>query len=445
MTHDTQLSHLHHIRGGHLPLSSIFALREIPQDLKDQGLMCCIFCGGIVNRADIDYVERIWEEFTQCGRFTKLIINYLQSRHMFTQKSLAVSTHMPYDEYALVYTWKFSYKNTKRCKFGDDNSKYAYTLRKSVLLPIIWNMWQRLLSISGFSPGKKSVTMMHRLPNQLRGKTKNNQEASTHSTNKPKLKLQLIRPLINLSQPPNPNMHCLRPHGEDNESGFWTQLKLHLKLNVLKLWDEVRGGSVSKMNAQGQEEGQGGTNPGDSGVSQTPSSHVVHDGPNLDHMDSGIAEASSQPNTEQMDDEFTATAYLKVQENLKLPSEDEVRLEEPASSAGTMSSMKNLDRDLSFTDQFLVEKSQEDEPEKTNTEAEVQSMVTTIGQLEQNIADLVDANQALEERLDKQGNKIHQLETQDLSRLIREHTGDLRFDDYKTTYEEKKKDETTRT
>ncbi|GJW56189.1 hypothetical protein Tco_0102920, partial [Tanacetum coccineum] len=143
------------------------------------------------------------------------------------------------------------------------------------------------------------------------------------------------------------------------------------------------------------------------------------------------------------------------------------------------------------TDQFLVEKSQEDEPEKTNTEAEVQSMVTvpilqdtssvqlmttpvidiidpqsdsitvpasmptttatvtetttttttvlppppqpqqdistsiltqTIGQLEQNIADLVDANQALEERLDKQGNRIHQLETQDLSRLIREQT-----------------------
>ncbi|GKG39560.1 hypothetical protein Tco_0463705, partial [Tanacetum coccineum] len=103
-----------------------------------------------------------------------------------------------------------------------------------------------------------------------------------------------------------------------------------------------------------------GSNPGDDGVSQTPSSHVVHAGPNLDHMDLGIAEASSQPNTEQMDDEFTFTAYLKVQENLKLPIKGEVRLEEPASSAGTLSSMKNLYKDLSFTDQFLVEKSQED-------------------------------------------------------------------------------------
>ncbi|GJZ85177.1 hypothetical protein Tco_0650516 [Tanacetum coccineum] len=246
-------------------------------------------------------------------------------------------------------------------------------------------------------------------------------------------------------------------------SGLVESSSLYAELGLTDSGTESDEEVSPEMSAQGQEEGQGGTNPGDAGVSQTPSSHVVHAGPNLDHMDLGIAEASSQPNTEQMDDEFTATAYPKVQENLKLPSEGEVRLEEPASFAGTLSSMKNLDKDLSFTDQFLVEKSQEDEPEKTNTEAEVQSMVTvpihqdtssvplmttpviditdpqsdsttvpasmptttamvtettttvpppppqpqqdvstsiltqTIGQLEQNIADLVDANQALEE------------------------------------------------
>ncbi|GKE96546.1 hypothetical protein Tco_1581401 [Tanacetum coccineum] len=124
-----------------------------------------------------------------------------------------------------------------------------------------------------------------------------------------------------------------------------------------------------ETNAEAQEEGQGGTNPGDAGVSQTPSSHVVHAGPNLDHMDLGIAEASSQPNTEQMDKEFTATAYPKVQENFKLPTEGDVRLEDPASSAATLSSLQNLDKEISFTNQFLAEKSQEDEPEKTNTKA----------------------------------------------------------------------------
>ncbi|GKE12749.1 hypothetical protein Tco_1416300, partial [Tanacetum coccineum] len=190
-----------------------------------------------------------------------------------------------------------------------------------------------------------------------------------------------------------------------------------------------------------------------------------------------------------MDEEFTATAYLKVQENLKLPTKGDERLEDPTSSAATLSSLQNLDKEISFTNQFLAEKLQEDEPEKTNTEAEVQFLVTVpihqdtssiplmttavidftvsqpasttiqaslptstattaitttttlpppspqpqqgisnsiiiqrIGELERSIADQVDANQALKERLDKQGNRIHQLETQDLSRMIREQT-----------------------
>ncbi|GJU79536.1 hypothetical protein Tco_1281901 [Tanacetum coccineum] len=179
-----------------------------------------------------------------------------------------------------------------------------------------------------------------------------------------------------------------------------------------------------------------------------------------------------------MDKEFTTTAYLNVQENLKLPTKGEVRLEEPASSAGTLSSLQNLDKELSFADLFLVEKSQEDKPEKTNTESEVQSMVTvpihqdtssdplmitpvidltvsqpdsttiqaslptstttvtvittttttlhlppqpqqgssdsiliqSISELEQHMADLVQANLALEERMDKHGSRLYKLE-----------------------------------
>ncbi|GKB06348.1 hypothetical protein Tco_0834581, partial [Tanacetum coccineum] len=67
---------------------------------------------------------------------------------------------------------------------------------------------------------------------------------------------------------------------------------------------------------------------------------------------------------------------MNLEENLKLPTEGEVRLEELVSFAGTLSFLQNLDKKLSFTNQFMVEKSHEDEPEKTNTEAEVQSMVT---------------------------------------------------------------------
>ncbi|GJW73738.1 hypothetical protein Tco_0133108, partial [Tanacetum coccineum] len=163
-----------------------------------------------------------------------------------------------------------------------------------------------------------------------------------------------------------------------------------------------------------QDEGQAGSNPGDAAVSQHQSSHVVHAGPNLEHMDSEVTDTLIQQNPEQMDEEFITTAYPNVQENLKLPTED----------------------------QFLVEKSQEDEPGKTNTESESLNqspqrfkhyyqhqqqlsqqsqqgssdsiLIQCIGELEQHMVDMVEANQALEERLDKQGNRLYNLENFDI-------------------------------
>ncbi|GKC95623.1 hypothetical protein Tco_1161065, partial [Tanacetum coccineum] len=120
--------------------------------------------------------------------------------------------------------------------------------------------------------------------------------------------------------------------------------------------DEEVPGSIASIQDEGQagpnpgehDESQAGLNPGDVAASQPPSSHVVHVGPDLEHMDLEASDTSIQPNPE---------------------------LEEPASSAGTLSSLQNLDKEFSFADQFLVEKSQEDELKKTNTESEVQSMV----------------------------------------------------------------------
>nr|GEU74990.1 hypothetical protein [Tanacetum cinerariifolium] len=87
--------------------------------------------------------------------------------------------------------------------------------------------------------------------------------------------------------------------------------------------------------------------------------------------------AGDQDEGHQMDEEFTTTAYPIVHENLKLPTEDQVILEEPASSTGTLSSLQNLDKELSFTNQFFVEKPQEEEPEKTNTESEASLPTST--------------------------------------------------------------------
>nr|GEV18790.1 hypothetical protein [Tanacetum cinerariifolium] len=118
----------------------------------------------------------------------------------------------------------------------------------------------------------------------------------------------------------------------------------------------------------------------DAGVqaSQPLPSPVVHAGPNLEHKDLEVTDVSTQPHPEQMDEGFTATAYPKVQENLKLMVEEHVILEEPASSTGTLSSLQHLTKDLSFGDLFFNDKPSEADNEKRTEETEVESMVSVI-------------------------------------------------------------------
>ncbi|GKC60538.1 hypothetical protein Tco_1088136, partial [Tanacetum coccineum] len=53
--------------------------------------------------------------------------------------------------------------------------------------------------------------------------------------------------------------------------------------------------------------------------------------------------ALAGPNPEPMHDEFMANVYPNVHESLKFPVDEHVILEDPLSSTGTLSSIKNLD------------------------------------------------------------------------------------------------------
>nr|GEU92549.1 RNA-directed DNA polymerase, eukaryota, reverse transcriptase zinc-binding domain protein [Tanacetum cinerariifolium] len=173
---------------------------------------------------------------------------------------------------------------------------------------------------------------------------------------------------------------------------------------------------VLKAEEGGQDEDQDGPDPDAQAKDQTGLdadssgaeakvqsilSPVVHAGSDREHMDLDIANVSPQPSTEQLDEGFTATVYLNVQENLKLAVEEPVwleegasssgtlsslqhlknlklaveepvLLEEGASSSGTLSSLQHLSRDFSFGDQFFSDKLSDADK---NAETKVESMV----------------------------------------------------------------------
>ncbi|GJZ50370.1 hypothetical protein Tco_0604560 [Tanacetum coccineum] len=92
--------------------------------------------------------------------------------------------------------------------------------------------------------------------------------------------------------------------------------------------------------------------------------------------DSGKLHVSlAGPNPEHMDEEFLATAYPKVHENLKLITDERVIDDKPESHSGSMSSMKNLDDSFNFGDQFLHDKPTEDDQEKSKVREESDSTI----------------------------------------------------------------------
>ncbi|GKE03938.1 hypothetical protein Tco_1395956 [Tanacetum coccineum] len=189
-----------------------------------------------------------------------------------------------------------------------------------------------------------------------------------------------------------------------------------------------------------QDEGHAGSNPGDAAVSQHQSSHVVHAGPNLEHMDSKVTDTSIQQNPEQMDEEFTTTAYPNEDKPGKTNTESEIQsmvtvpIHQDTSYVPLMTTPVidlAVSQPVSTTIQAPL-------PTSTTTITAITTTTTSlppippqpqqgssdliliqrIGKLEQHMADMVEANQALEERLDKQGNMLYNLENLDIPHKV---------------------------
>ncbi|GJV26839.1 hypothetical protein Tco_1383287 [Tanacetum coccineum] len=117
------------------------------------------------------------------------------------------------------------------------------------------------------------------------------------------------------------------------------------------------------------DEGHAGSDPGKTPESRPPpdDNKIVEDQARPDPGESRVALAGPDPKLTH--DEFMANVYPKVHESLKFSADEHVILEDPLSSTGTLSSMKNLEDAYTIGDQFFNDKSTEDEPEKFNVEA----------------------------------------------------------------------------
>ncbi|GJX29791.1 hypothetical protein Tco_0237870 [Tanacetum coccineum] len=315
-------------------------------------------------------------------RFTKLIVYYLQSKHKFHPRP-GSPLHLPNEEHVLGYL-KFSAKGTKREVFGmpipndlitddirgeqyyNDYLEKVAMLQSNLMMKKKRNRKLVTETSEAPSPAKRSkagkVVKKRTKKSSLQlvdegvdegvpdkeplepesGKFQPLPEVQGKGKEKVRVE-QAAQVLLNLQTPKKKSpadqyifqrrtSTQTEPTGDDESSSLYAELGL---TDSETDSDEEVPGIVARV----QDEGQAGPNPGE------------HD------------EGQARPN-------------LGDAENLKLPTKGEVRLEESTSSARTLSSLQNLDKELSFVDQFLVEKLQEDEPEKTNTESEVQSMVT---------------------------------------------------------------------
>nr|GEU97378.1 retrotransposon protein, putative, Ty1-copia subclass [Tanacetum cinerariifolium] len=384
---------------------------------------------GIINRAHIDYAERMWEESTQSIhsfvedkknlalhtqgkkkanpivilsiRFTKLIIHHLQSKHKFYPGPDS-PLHLPYEEYILRYL-KFSAKGTKQEVFGmpipnelitaDIQGEQYY---KEYLGKVAKH--QRYLS------GEEGSDLDSPAPKPAKATKKSKPSApktapvtkpaaakafESTSSEQPKPKLapaktqEKKRKLVTeTSDEPSP--------AKRSKLGLVT--KRRKPTSSLRLVDEFVDEGIPEREPRFDDEEADMQRaveeslksihdahrgyPGDDTEPQPQSSYVVHAGLNLEHMDLEATDVSTQQNPEQMDEGFTATAYPNVQENLKLTVEEHVILKEPASSTRTLSSLQHLAKDFSFGNQFFNDKPSEAENKKTNVETEAESMVS---------------------------------------------------------------------
>nr|GEV21273.1 retrovirus-related Pol polyprotein from transposon TNT 1-94 [Tanacetum cinerariifolium] len=389
---------------------------------------------GIVKRAYIDYAERIWEEFTQsihtffedkqnlsCHttrkkkvtlimipsiRFIKLIIHHLQRRHKFHPR-LDSPLHLPNEEPVLGYL-KFSAKGTKKEVFGmpipgsDQDSPAPKPIkparkpkstapmappRPSVSTPVTSAQPAPTLALAKPQEKKrKKATKTSDKPLKAKkskygfvGKKRSLKSVAASVTEDvPAMEPQVTAEDVDLQKALEESMKTMYalPRGSlppvvirEPESGKYQPLPEPKKKRTVDQYILQRRTFKTTGSSRHDE-------PSYAELEQSKSEQTEKGVPGADEGGQGESEGQVGPDPEQLDEGFTATTYPKVQKNLKLAVEEQVLLEDPASSSSTLSSLQYLSKDISFGDLFFRDKPSKADNEKATAETEVESMVS---------------------------------------------------------------------
>ncbi|GJR20116.1 hypothetical protein Tco_0968643 [Tanacetum coccineum] len=385
---------------------------------------------GIVTRSNIDYVELLWEEFVQriqtffshwaslsipskkstphvipyC-RFTKLIIYYLGSRHNI-HRIPESPVYVTGDDFPLG-NLKFQYLDMaapKPTAKRDEQKKTTSATDKPKKPTLV----KKPAPAKQTKPMKEKSTKSSPLKKVGKGKVRKVQKG--------KSSLQLVDEDEKAQPEPEPQAHGQAPVGgvairepnlettrklpvvEGKGKGIATDEHDDTSANIVRDTpsppDAETGAEAEMSNSEGDtkilnvgkdvsntmdleertvalDEGQAGSDPGNTLESRPPPDEdQAGSNPGPSHV------ALAGPNPEPMHEDFIATVYPKVHESLKHTTEEQVFLENPPSSFGTLSLMKNLDDDFTYDDQFLYDKPMKEEQGKANVETKVESIVT---------------------------------------------------------------------
>nr|GEW37483.1 retrovirus-related Pol polyprotein from transposon TNT 1-94 [Tanacetum cinerariifolium] len=191
--------------------------------------------------------------------------------------------------------------------------------------------------------------------------------------------------------------------GHDESSSLYAELGLtdsevEFDEDVPGIDAGVQDEGQAGPNPDEQDKGQAGPNPGDAAVSQPQSSHVIHAGPNHEHMDLEATDFSTQLHPEQMNEGFGDLFF-----NDKPFEADNENITAKTKAGSTVSVI--IQQDMSsiplMTTPIIDLTLRPDSP-------------NLIDELEQIMANLIQDNKHLEERLDSHEAHLYTLKNLDI-------------------------------